>query len=99
LWEDELVPKVMLTVKLDAAEATVEGARTKLGLKPDELDLGFGVVPIDPDHDLYAVLVEDTAAERADPAGLAGGPYSNPKIEPLGPSRSSRPSSSKPQGR
>jgi hypothetical protein len=92
----------MLTVKLDAAEATVEGARTKLGLGAGDLDPGFGVVPIDPDHDLYAVLVEDTVAERADPTGLAGGPYSNPKIEPMGPPRPSRssrdPSSSEPKG-
>jgi hypothetical protein len=93
-WEDEPVPKVLLTVKLKPAEASVEGARTKLGLGGDALDPGFGLVPIDPDHDLYAVLVEDTVAEGADPAGLAGGPYANPTIQPLGPPRSSR--SSKP---
>jgi len=70
----------MLTVKLGAGEASVEGARTKLGLAQEDLDAGFGVVPIDPDQDLYAVLVDDAAVERANPAGLAGG---RPKIEAM----------------
>lgn len=77
------MPKVMLTVKLGASEASVEGARTKLGLGDEDLDPSFGVVPIDPEHDLYAVLVDDAVVERANPAGLAGGPFSNPKIEPM----------------
>jgi hypothetical protein len=76
--------KVMLTVQLAPDQATPEDARSKLGLGDDDLDVGFGVVPIDPDRDLYAVLVEDHVAARASSDGLAGGPFANPKIEPFG---------------
>jgi hypothetical protein len=81
------MPKVLLTVQLPSDRATVDGARSKLGLTGEELDAAYGVVPIDPDHDLYAVMVEEDAASRASAEGLAGGPFSNPTIEPFGPPR------------
>jgi hypothetical protein len=42
------------------------------------------VVNIDPNEDLFTVLVDEQTAERAE-GKAAGGPYANPPIEPFGP--------------
>jgi hypothetical protein len=75
--------KVMLTVELDPGEVDVEHVREKLGLEPGEFDEEFGVVPVDPGKHLYAVLVEEAAANRAVDADQVHGPYSNPRIVPF----------------
>jgi hypothetical protein len=77
--------KLMLTLTLDPAEATVEGVRRKLGLDEEALDSDFGVVAVDPDNHRYAVMVDDEVAARV--AGTRGveGPFANPRIEPFGP--------------
>ncbi len=77
--------KMMLTVKLDPASATVEGARERLELEVGELDADFGVVNIDPDQGLYAVLVEEKTAQRLGERPDVRGPFANPPIEPFGP--------------
>jgi hypothetical protein len=75
----------MMTVELDPGAATVAQAAERLGVSPDEIDAEFGVVSIDPDQNLYTVLVDERAASAA--AGRPGveGPFSNPRIEPFGP--------------
>jgi hypothetical protein len=76
---------VMLTVELDPAEATVDKAAERLGIERDRIDAEFGVVSIDPEQNLYTVLVdEQVAAEAAGRPGVEG-PFSNPRIEPFGP--------------
>jgi hypothetical protein len=76
---------VMITVELDPAEATVDKAAERLGVELDRIDSDFGVVSIDPEQNLYTVLVDEQDAAGA--AGRPGveGPFSNPRIEPFGP--------------
>jgi len=76
---------LMLTVKLDPARATLEGVRERLALGEDEIDGDFGVVNIDPAQDLYAIMLDEQAAERLSGEPDVKGPYANPQIEPFGP--------------
>jgi hypothetical protein len=76
-------PSVMLTLKLPRRRATVQSVQKRLGLAPSEIDATFGVVPIDPEHDLYTVLVTPEAAERVKGTPGVGGPFANPPIEPI----------------
>ncbi|MEO3807632.1 hypothetical protein ABGB17_01370 [Sphaerisporangium sp. B11E5] len=73
---------VLITVHLPPG-ATLADARHELGLAEDEVDTAYGLVPLDPDQGLYALRVTEPAAGRAAPP--AGGPYSDPPIEPYGP--------------
>jgi hypothetical protein len=82
------VADVMMTVELDPGAATLEAAADRLGVAPGKLDADFGVVPIDPDHNLYTVLVDEQVAEAAQGRRGVEGPYSNPPIEPFGPPES-----------
>lgn len=81
--------KVLVTVRL-AAPATLEGAMRRLGLTEDEVDTGYGLVPVDPGRDLYVLRVTEEAGRRvgdSDAGSADGGPYSDPPIEPYGPPR------------
>ena len=76
-----------MTVKLDPDAASPDQAAQVLGVPKEKLDGEFGVVNIDPERHLYAVLLdEDVAAAVSGTEGVAG-PYSNPPIEPFGPPR------------
>ena len=69
----------------------VDEVRRRFGFRADELDPAFGVVAIDPQDHLYAVLVDESAKARVPgneatvPGDRATGFFSNPKIEPFGP--------------
>ncbi|WP_432862416.1 hypothetical protein [Microbispora rosea] len=81
--------KVLVTVRL-AAPATLEGAMRRLGLTEDEVDTGYGLVPVDPGRNLYVMRVTEEAGRRvgdSDADAADGGPYSDPPIEPYGPPR------------
>jgi len=75
----------MLTVKLDPRHATVDDAGRRLEIDPSQIDRDFGVVSIDPDESLFAVLVDEDVAEGARGKAGVSGPFSNPRIEPFGP--------------
>jgi hypothetical protein len=73
---------VMVSLQLDPEQASLEEVRRLLGLGEDEVDPRFGVVNIDPNEHLYAILVEQEAAERVRDAAPVRGVFSNPRIEP-----------------
>lgn len=74
--------KRLMTVRLPAGKASIEDARRELALREADVDPSFGVVPID--EGLFAILVEEEAADRA----AAHGSFANPRIEAFGPPRS-----------
>ncbi len=77
--------RVMVTVRLEPEQATLEEVRRLLGLTADEVDPAFGVVNISPAEHLYTILVDEAAAGRVADAGLVEGVYGNPRVEPFGP--------------
>jgi hypothetical protein len=77
--------KVLLSVTRPPSEASLAAVKRDLGLSDEEIDAEFGVVNIDPKADRYAVLVEESAAERVGKQPGVEGPFANPRIEPFGP--------------
>lgn len=82
--------KVLFSLTWPEGEPTPEAVCERYGFRPDELDEQFGVVEIDPEDNLYSVLVDAEAARRVAPRGWKDedgleGPFSNPRIEPFGP--------------
>lgn len=75
--------KVMLSLELPADQASVAAVRRRLGLDAGDIDASFGVVPIDPDHGLYTILVTPEAAQRVQGTPGVSGPFANPPIEPI----------------
>jgi hypothetical protein len=74
-----------MTVRLDPDEVSLPAVQEKLGVDADQIDTSFGVVSIDPDQGLYAVMVEEGLAARAAENEGVEGPYSDPGIETFGP--------------
>jgi len=83
--------KVMMTIQSSGKAPTVQSVKERYGLTDDEIDPQFGVVAVDPDAELYTVLVEDQAAPKLGSQAdwSVKGPYSNPRIEPFGPPEAS----------
>lgn len=77
--------KVMMTLQLDPKKATVDAVARQLKLRKDELDASFGVTPIDPEKNLFAILVDEDVAAKLQGHAAVRGPYANPKIAPFGP--------------
>jgi hypothetical protein len=80
----------MLTIRSPRGAPTLEELQTRYGLSSEEIDASFGVVQLDPNDNLYTILVEGAAAGkvRPDQEWDVEGPFSNPKIEPFGPPES-----------
>ncbi len=72
----------MVTLALEPSDASLAHVIERFGLSPDEIDSTFGLVRIDPESNLYTVLVEPAAGERMAGEGHARGPYADPTIEP-----------------
>jgi len=79
--------QVLMTVKLDPAHASIEDVMGKLNLSDGQIDRDFGVVNIDPQRQLYTIMVDAGTAERLTGRPDVDGPYANPKIAPFGPVR------------
>lgn len=77
--------KVMVTLKLDPDDASVDHARDLLGIDDAAIDHDFGVIAVSPDDNLYTVLVDEGAAKDMQTGDGIAGPFSNPRIEPFGP--------------
>ena len=85
--EDALPPAdrelVLMTVECHEAPSLEAAART-LGVAESALDADFGVVPIDPDRDLYTVRIDAAAVRKLGRGkGKYRGPFSDPKIAPM----------------
>jgi|GEM_PF-1048937 len=80
--DDEMA---LVTVTGEDASLSLEGAAEQLGVEPADLDGEFGVVPIDPRRNLYAVQVR---ADRLPPDFASSepfrGPFASPEIAPFG---------------
>ena len=79
------MPRVMVTLRLDPEQATLDEVRRLLGLDEGEVDPAFGVVNISPAEHLYTILVDEAAASRVAGADPVEGVSGNPRIEPFGP--------------
>ena len=80
---DDAISYVLMMVKSPSGAPSLEAAAKMLGVGVADLDTVFGVVTINPDHQLYSVRVDSRKLpEGGDPEN---GPYSDPSIEPMGP--------------
>ena len=79
------MPRVMLTLHLKPANASLAHVKKTLGLSADQVDEDFGLVNISPDEHLYTILVDEEAAARVEGMPSVRGTFSNPKIVPFGP--------------
>ena len=77
---------VLMTVEL-ADAPTLDRAAHALGITVSDIDPGYGLVEIDPEHRLFALLVDEAALTRSGaaqaPAGASvpyQGPFSNPVV-------------------
>ena len=77
----------LVTLHLDPASANLRSVRAKFGLNATDADEDFGVVCVSPEKNLYAIMAEDTAADRIQGASGVKGVFANPKIETFGPPR------------
>ncbi|GAA0991902.1 hypothetical protein GCM10009555_080050 [Acrocarpospora macrocephala] len=78
---------VLITVRLTRG-ATMDLALRKLGLTKQDVDLGYGLIPLDPDKGSYGMRVTPEAAAKLAAEGHDfEGPWSDPRIEPFGPPR------------
>lgn len=79
--------KVMMTIRTASGPPTPDAVRRRFALAEGDLDDAFGVVPVDPDAGIYAVMVEESAAPRLSSGGgwTVSGPFSNPRIAPIDP--------------
>lgn len=77
----------MVTLHLDPGDATPAKVRAKFGLTKGDLDETFGVVSIDPQRQLFAILVSEKTASHLEGMPSVGSAFANPRIDTFGPLR------------
>jgi hypothetical protein len=79
--------KVMVNITSPSGQPSLAEIQNRYGISAEELDREFGVVAVDPEANVYTVLVDEQAAAKITPDAEwnVEGPFSNPKIEPFGP--------------
>ena len=76
---------VLMKVTIAGQAPTVEEAARHLAISPADIDVDYGVVPIDAAAHRYAVLVRAEAVADLPPSDPYGGPFADPEIGPAGP--------------
>lgn len=90
---------VLLQFHHEAGEPTLAGVVARFGLRPEDVDPGYGVVLVDPDAGLWVTTVAASAAPALEAAlsdedrHRGAGVFANPRIEPTGDGRSAGPGS------
>ena len=74
--------KMLYSINWAGKKPTLEQVAKKFGFDKKELDEEFGVIEIDPQDNLYSIMVEETAIGQKDTKDIEG-PFSNPRIEPF----------------
>lgn len=77
----------MLTVRLPEG-STLDDALRTLGLTESEADVGYGLILLDPEAELYALRVTDAAAARMNESDTDATIFADPRIEPVDPESS-----------
>jgi hypothetical protein len=82
------VAKMLYTIEWHDGQPTFDSLSEHYGFQREELDEAFGIVPVDPEANLYSVMLEEEAVERMQgerprEAETLEGPYANPRIEPF----------------
>jgi len=80
---------VFFNITWKQGKPSIEEICERYGFKADEIDKEFGIIEIDPEANLYTILVEYKAAQRVmkeygDDQSIEG-PFTNPPIAPFGP--------------
>ncbi len=74
--------RVMVNIRSPDGAPTLKVVKERYGLRDDEIDDQFGVIEIDPEDNIYSVLVDQAAAPKLGSTAdwSVDGPYSNPRI-------------------
>jgi hypothetical protein len=82
----EIPPAVdLMTLTVPGGAPSLAEAAKRLHVDLSDMDATFGVVPVDPDHGLYAVQVRAGRTRKQTEGAGYQGPWSNPTIAPFGP--------------
>ena len=74
--------KMLYTIKWEGTKPTIEQVVEKFGFDKKDIDAEFGIIEIDPQDNLYSILLEETTIAEKFPKTVEG-PFSNPRIEPF----------------
>lgn len=75
----------LMTVFGKSGPPTRSVAAEQLGIAAADINPDYGVVLIDPDKNMYAVMVRaDRLPSGGEPQNPYSGPFSDPRIEPFG---------------
>jgi hypothetical protein len=74
----------LMTVAGKDQAPSLDAAAQQLGVRTEDIDRDYGVVAVDPERGLYAVMVRADRLPPEKPADSYRGPFANPKIEPFG---------------
>jgi hypothetical protein len=74
----------MMKLRLGRGRASFADAAAELGVAESELDAEFGIVELDPDMGVYAVMVDERTAEAVKGRPGVEGPFADPPIGPAG---------------
>jgi hypothetical protein len=73
----------LMTVVGRGRQPSLAAAAKQLGVTTADVDADYGVVPVDPEKGVYAVMVRADRLHPDDAGQPYRGPYANPVIVPL----------------